>query len=1060
MDSLHLLDDIRFRINQKRSSTGRTLAPGTFNKPTITPREPIKMIRNPAGVVQRHLSIRPGAVCYTISGRDFLMQDSLVLYVGDPSLTADGHVIVSGEFADYATLPYMEVGSFCMKTDIEGNVIWAKLYDSTADGNYDYINFFKSLELKNGSILLAGRTTNNVSGNDDFVLAMLDNIGNQVWMKTYESKFWQGFNGSGDLFGLRGLDEDPVTGEIYFTGYHWGGASTITKINAADGSILWSNAYDGWESEYSFGIIINPDELLYFQLENGYYNESNITAMAINKTNGDTLYTKRISQTGDLYAARLYNTYSVVKLDNGHYRLCGPTTGYFEFPTHTGTIDLFHAGVIDLDNNLNFVRAFGFKNRIESNAYNTKVSLSPDGTGVFTMFDYISGYNGNAHISIFKDDLIYHQRKRLHRNEGLPYEPSMLQLPDGGWLNIKLMGDSTLLGTDGSKIDYYRMYTSDTASACLGVKDSATSIWYFNFEPSYRGLDSIHKNVFRESRVKRFDTWDFTTTREPSCVVISHCDTPALKANAVTICPGNDVIVTIQKNKECGSLVPLVYDTAFVDRVTKLTDSTFSFRFEKPGSGYIRASLMGCELREDSVYVEVLPARYSLSLGTDTVLCIGNKIKLNAGWGFASYQWQDGSTDSMFTVTTPGQYHVMAVNGCGTAFRDTIEVSDHPPIPITIGPDRFKCNGDTLNLRASAGFINYTWSSDYNISSLSGQEVVINPLVDTVYMVSAEKMPGCFAYDTVRIRVGLTPNIELGNDTSICSGDYIVLDAGPGFSSYFWNTGSDQQMLGIDQPGVYYVKATSTEGCSSYDTLVLQSLYDLPHPDLGPGAVICKGQTSTLSTPVQYSAYSWSTGASGSSIMVDQAGQYWLSVLDAHGCQGSDTVFIPAVVEPPAAFLGADTAICSYGDLLILPSSSFNGYLWSSGSTAPSMTVVQPGIYWLEAEDGNHCKGRDTIVVKQKDCMEGLYVPTAFSPNGDGNNDIFRPLLFGDIRQYHFTVYNRWGERVFESSKPGEGWDGRRRGVALETSAFVWVCSFQLAGHEPEMRKGMVMLVK
>lgn len=126
-------------------------------------------------------------------------------------------------------------------------------------------------------------------------------------------------------------------------------------------------------------------------------------------------------------------------------------------------------------------------------------------------------------------------------------------------------------------------------------------------------------------------------------------------------------------------------------------------------------------------------------------------------------------------------------------------------------------------------------------------------------------------------------------------------------------------------------------------------------------------------------------------------------------------------VEPPAAFLGADTTICSYGELLIHPSSSFNSYLWSSGAAASSMAVTQPGVYWLEVEDDNHCSRRDTIVVMQKDCMEGLYVPTAFTPNGDGNNDIFRPILFGDFRQYHFTVYNRWGEKGFESSIPGEG---------------------------------------
>src|SRR4029079_13225481 len=102
-----------------------------------------------------------------------------------------------------------EDGGFCMKTDREGNVLWARRYDSTAGVSYDYLNLFRSIELHDGSLLLAARKTNKVSGNDDFVSTKIDNNGNIIWLKTYASRFWQGFNGSGDLFGLCGLQEDP-----------------------------------------------------------------------------------------------------------------------------------------------------------------------------------------------------------------------------------------------------------------------------------------------------------------------------------------------------------------------------------------------------------------------------------------------------------------------------------------------------------------------------------------------------------------------------------------------------------------------------------------------------------------------------------------------------------------------------------------------------------------------------------------------------------------------------------------------------------------------------------
>lgn len=1004
-----------------------------------------------------HLNERTNTICYTISGRDFLMQDSLIFWSGDPAFTADGNIIISGEFAGYSILP-STLGGFCMKTDIQGNVIWAKVFDSTAETSWDYVNYFKPIELHDGSILLAGRTTNKISGNDDFIITKLDNNGNIIWTKTYASRFWQGFNGSGDFFSLRDLEEDPVTGEVYFAGNHFFGLTTITKIDPADGHIIWSNSYDPWGSDFPFGIIIHPDKLLLFQLEFGSSNESYIDATAISKTNGDTLYTKQCSQTGDLYSARLYNTFSVTELNNGHFRMSGPTTHYWEFPAYTGTVDLYHAGIIELDENFNFVKAWGYKNRLESNGYNTKISLYPDGSGVFTMLDYISGFTAESQVCLFRDELIYHQRKRLNYNEGMPYEPFTQQLSDGGFLNVKVMGDSTAVNS--SRIDYYRIHTSDTASACLGIKDSANSIWYLNFEPINRGMDSVRHNIFSVSRVKTYDTWNFSTHTIPSCTITSNCDTLYMTASATTVCPGSNVVVTVHKNKECGSLVPLAYDTNFVNQVTGINDSTYIFHFNQPGSSYIYGSLMGCVLRKDSVHIEVLPARNYLDLGLDTVICPDNHIIINAGSGFASYIWQDGSTDTSFTVSTPGIYYLTAMNSCGTTYTDTVQVNSHPPIPISIGPDRFKCNNDTIRLTAPPGFINYTWSSDYNISSLTGQQVIVNPLVDTMYILAAEKTPGCFAYDSIYITVKTSPPINLGGDTSICRNDTLILDAGVGFQTYTWNTGAIQQQLTINQPGSYSIKATTADGCSSYDTLKLLSLYNLPQPDLGPDSIVCVGQSRILHTPGQFSTYLWNNGAATSTIAVNVPGQYWLSVTDAHGCNGADTTLIPSLENTPAGFLGIDTAICSYSNIVLQPSGSFGKYLWSTGSAGASIKITQPGNYWLEVTDNNYCKGRDSIVVTLKQCMEGLYIPSAFTPNGDGLNDLLIPMLFGEIKSLRFQIFNRWGEVVFETTAPGKGWDGNYKGQKQDSNVFIWTCTYQLNGKKVEYSNGKIVLIR
>lgn len=1002
--------------------------------------------------------LQQNAVCYTISGRNFLKQDSLVLYTNDACKTRDGNVLVTGEFGEYT--PYLvESGAYCMKTDIEGNVLWAKLYDSVEVGGSDYTYYSRVIELADGSILLAGRTKNRISGNDDFVLTKLDTNGNLIWLKTYEARLWQGFNGSGDSFPLTDLEEDPVNGAIYFTGGLWGGISCVTKVSSSDGSVYWSNGYDGFDSEQPFGIVINSDHLLLFDLVNGYYNQSYVQVTALNKTNGDTLFSKSISQTGDVSLARLYRGTQVVKLNNGHYRLCGPTTRYFQFPAFTGTIDLFHVGVIDLDANLNFVKAWGFKNRLEANGYNTKISLFPDGSGLFTMLDYVSSYNAETIICLFKDDQIYHQRKRIHANEGIPYEPASLQLADGGFLNIKLMGDSTKTGAQGSRIDYYRIHTSDTASLCIGLKDSSTSVYYFNFEPANRRINSVLPNMFRESRVKQFEQWNFSLQPDPACVVVSNCDTLVLRSTATTICPGNTITITIGKNKACGSLIPLEYDSSFVSGVTQLTDSTYRFHFNKPGKGFIRASLMGCVLRKDSVFIEVVPAVYSLNLGSDTVICPDNQIVLHARSGFASYQWQDGSTDSTFTVRNPGKFYVTAINGCGTVYSDTILVNNHPPIPLNVGADRTKCNTDTLRLTAPAGFINYNWSPAYGLSATTTQTVIANPMVDTSYVLKAELKPGCFAFDTVRVSVFRSPVIHLGADTSFCKGDSLQLNAGAGFVNYQWSTGGNAQTQTVYAAGNYSVAAVTNQGCTSYDTLRILNVFTNPVVSLDQQEAICTGSSKLLDAG-SFASYLWNDGSTARTFTVNQPGVYAVTVKDNNGCFGRDTTRITTLLPLPAQFLPADTSICTYDQLTLKPTQGFRSYLWSNNSTNNTLTIAAPGLYWLTVTDQNNCVGQDSVLVSPKECLTGIYVPNAFTPNNDQLNDVVYPIIGGNVIQYRFSIFNRWGKLLFTTTERGKGWNGTAAGYPQDPGLFTWICTYQLEGGQLQTAKGFVMLMR
>ena len=166
------------------------------------------------------------------------------------------------------------------------------------------------------------------------------------------------------------------------------------------------------------------------------------------------------------------------------------------------------------------------------------------------------------------------------------------------------------------------------------------------------------------------------------------------------------------------------------------------------------------------------------------------------------------------------------------------------------------------------------------------------------------------------------------------------------------------------------------------------------------------------------------------------------------------------ILPLPSRFLPADTAICSYGTLEMQPLSDFNRYSWSNGAMVKRITITTPGTYWLDVIDYKGCKGRDSIIVLLKDCISGFYAPTAFSPNGDGRNDVFRPLLFGRVKSYRFTVYNRWGEVIYQTTEWQRGWDGKIAGVLQNNGVFVWTCTYQLDGDPIKTDKGTVTLIR
>jgi gliding motility-associated-like protein len=300
--------------------------------------------------------------------------------------------------------------------------------------------------------------------------------------------------------------------------------------------------------------------------------------------------------------------------------------------------------------------------------------------------------------------------------------------------------------------------------------------------------------------------------------------------------------------------------------------------------------------------------------------------------------------------------------------------------------------------------------------------------------------------------------VNIGPDLSLCSYDSATLDAGAGYRSYRWSTGQTDRLVQVRTTGNYWIRTEDAYGCISQDTLRVD-VYAAPAVNLGQDRNLCTGETLVLD-PGAFSQYSWQDGSTGRTLAVRQPGLYAVTVTNNRGCRGSDSFQVNTLLPMPADFLKPSVSFCKYQDIELVPNRDFSAYRWSTGSRQRTVRVNRGGAYTLEVEDANGCKGKDTIQVIENDCLNGVFIPNAFTPNGDQLNDRFMALVYGKVVSFRLQVYNRFGELVFSTTDPRQGWDGIFKGKDSPAGNFVWQCSYQLEGSEPAYQKGTVMLIR
>jgi len=490
----------------------------------------------------------------------------------------------------------------------------------------------------------------------------------------------------------------------------------------------------------------------------------------------------------------------------------------------------------------------------------------------------------------------------------------------------------------------------------------------------------------------------------------------------------------------------LVYTTPSAAINSIWTQRTFTFVAPNNGQ-YITVSqqgVLGNWVNIDNFSFD--SCSVNLNLGNDTTLCQGDTLILDATTPGANYLWQNNSTNPTFNVTQQGTYWVEVImNNC--SITDTISVTYNPLPAVNLGNDTIICYGDTLTLDANIPNSTCRWQDNstnpvYNVTQQGTYwvEVILN---------------NCIATDTINVNYNQLSSVFIGNDTVLCQGDTLVLDATIPNGTYLWHDNSTNPTYNVSQQGTYWVEVT-LNNCSSTDTINV-TYYQALTVNLGSDTVLCIGDTLILDATIPNSTYLWQDNSTDSVYAVSQQGIYWVEV-NLNNCSGTDTINV-AYNLLPTVNLGNDTVLC-FGNTLTLNATIPGGtYLWQDNSTSSTLNVTQQGTYWVEA--GNDCGFVScTLAVEYQYCDCELYIPSAFTPDDDGLNDKFLPISECEFTEYQIIVYNRWGEKLFESSVPDESWDGTYKGEKLPIGVYVYLVIYKFENMEKLKKSGRVTLVR
>jgi len=509
----------------------------------------------------------------------------------------------------------------------------------------------------------------------------------------------------------------------------------------------------------------------------------------------------------------------------------------------------------------------------------------------------------------------------------------------------------------------------------------------------------------------------------------------------------------------------------------------------------------GCSAASSVVLTQPLTPVNISSISPSNPKCSGGSgsaiASVSGGTGILTYNWSSGGTGATENnLLTSGTYTVTVLDANACSATSTVSITIPSPISFSAAQSSpatcDKSNGAAVATAATGG----TGSFSYNWSSgvVSGSGLQDSGLGAGTYTVTATDGNGCTQTATVGITSPGTPLFTAPALTEPkCFGQTgsakVSATGGSGTLTYNWSNAISGQTDSGLAANTYTVTVSDATGCT-----VTQSITITAPPLLTAAAnatSTCPAKTDgsfsvSISGGTPSYAFLWSNGIKDSSGILSSGamfqttglgtGLYTITVTDANGCTATSTATIDQFTGITPGVNISDTTIQS-GQRLQFIAAGGVSYLWSPSAGLSSSIIYNPiadpssnTTYTVVITDGNNCSAKDSIIVIVTEPIpcdssviaRSVFLPSAFSPNNDGQNDILylRIAQNSCIASFTLNIYDRWGEMVFSTTSPENGWNGTFRGEKLNAAVYVYYLNLTLTNYKNISSKGNISLLR